>query len=358
MTDPIRVVRPPRIARKTESQPWHTYFTVDVLYAAARKTILHPFVAWIIPLCLRAVTVPYDDISMQLSIGYACLLTLLWVLSVLNNRIAYGIPREVDYDEEVIIITGGASGLGRLIADFYVMRGASVAVLDLKQADDDEFMGIRYYQCDIGDKKQVDEAITKIKTDLGTPTILVNNAGVMHSKSILDLDPEEIELTLRVNLLSHWHTVKACLPGMLEEERGTIVTVASVLGYLGCPNLSAYTATKAGLLAFHQSLTAELSQTPEIKTILVAPGQLDTPMFKGMNTPSNFLAPVVAPVELAKEIVNMIDSGWSGEICLPLYTRVTPLIPALPAAIQKILKALSGMDKAILDFTAARKKES
>jgi short-subunit dehydrogenase len=63
----------------------------------------------------------------------------------------------------------------------------------------------------------------------------------MHSKSILELSPEEVDLTLRVNLLSHWHTVKACLPGMLDEERGTIVTIASVLGYLGCPNLCKHT---------------------------------------------------------------------------------------------------------------------
>lgn len=103
---------------------------------------------------------------------------------------------------------------------------------------------------------------------------------------------------------------------------------------------------------------AELASTPEIKTILVAPGQLDTPMFKGMKTPSNFLAPVVAPVELAKEIVSMINSGWSGEVCLPLYTRFTPLIAAMPAALQKITKALSGMDQAMLEFTVVRKKDS
>ena len=81
-------------------------------------------------------------------------------------------------------------------------------------------------------------------------------------------------------------------------------------------------------------------------------------MFKGMKTPSNFIAPVVAPIELAKEIVQMIDSGWSGEIFLPLYTRTTALIPALPTGLQKIVKLLSGMDRAADNFTAARRKES
>lgn len=178
----------------------------------------------------------------------------------------------------------------------------------------------------------------------------------MHSKSILDTIPSEIDLTLGVNLKSHWYTVKACLPGMLEEERGTIVTIASVLGYLGCSNLSTYTASKAGLLSFHQSLVAELASTPEIKTVLVAPGQLDTPMFKGMKTPSNFVAPVVAPVELARHIVETIDSGWSGEVYLPLYTRTTALIPALPAGLQKIIKLLSGMDRAATTFAQTNEK--
>jgi hypothetical protein len=80
-------------------------------------------------------------------------------------------------------------------------------------------------------------------------------------------------------------------------------------------------------------------------------------MFKGMQTPSNFLAPVVAPVELAKEIVIMIDSGWSGEVCLPLYTRFTPLIPALPAGLQKIVRTLSGMDGAMRNFSERRSKK-
>ena len=80
-------------------------------------------------------------------------------------------------------------------------------------------------------------------------------------------------------------------------------------------------------------------------------------MFKGMKTPSNFLAPVVAPIELAKEIVRTIDSGWSGEVVLPLYARTTALIPALPVGLQKIVKTLSGMDRASSEFHETRKKE-
>lgn len=72
---------------------------------------------------------------------------------------------------------------------------------------------------------------------LGIPTILINNAAIVTGKSMLESKPEDVERTFRVNLLSHFHTIKTFLPGMLEEERGTIVTIASVLGHLGCANL-------------------------------------------------------------------------------------------------------------------------
>jgi short-subunit dehydrogenase len=121
-----------------------------------------------------------------------------------------------------------------------------------------------------------------------------------------------------------------------------------------------YTAAKAGLIAFHASLKAELDRSTHpgaenIKTVLVTPGQLGTSLFGGLKTPSTFLAPVVEPVELAKEIVKAVDSGWSGEVSLPLYTRLAPLLPALPSGIWTVGRALSGMDGAMLDFSKQKK---
>jgi short-subunit dehydrogenase len=134
---------------------------------------------------------------------------------------------------------------------------------------------------------------------------------------------------------------------MLKENRGTIVTVSSVLGHLGAANLSAYTASKAALLALHQSLRAELIQHPEIKTILVQPGQMGTNMFAGVATPSNFLAPIVTPAEIGKDIIRMIEKGDSGEICLPLYSKYIQILGVLPVGVQYLVRRWSGMDKAV-----------
>lgn len=137
---------------------------------------------------------------------------------------------------------------------------------------------------------------------------------------------------------------------MIREGRGTIVTVSSVLGHLGAANLASYTASKAGLLALHHSLRAELAQNPdakEIKTILVTPGQMGTKMFAGVKTPSNFLAPIVSPAEIAKNVLKMIEKGESGEIAVPLYAQFIQVLGVLPVGMQALIRKFSGVDTAM-----------
>lgn len=155
------------VTARQNQQSWWSIITVDLLLKVGGRTILHPFVAWMIPLSLRAQATPYHHLSFQISTAYALFLTIVYVLSVLNRRIAYGLSRSVDLSEEVIVITGGASGLGLLIADFYAMRGASVAVLDVKPKNAlQESKGITYYLCDVGDSEQVHRTAKNIKEDV------------------------------------------------------------------------------------------------------------------------------------------------------------------------------------------------
>ncbi|OCK77745.1 NAD(P)-binding protein [Lepidopterella palustris CBS 459.81] len=334
-------------------KPWHHYLTIDLILTVLNYTIFHPFVACIIPLCLRAQLTPYEHPAMRLTIAWAFILTVVSVVGLMSDRFAYGAPREVDLSEEVIVVTGGARGLGALIAEVYGMRGANVAVIDVKKFGEDEAeeKGIAYYQCDVGDRKQVEEVGKRIVEDLGPPTILINNAGIVHGKPLLELSPEEIESTFRINTLSHFHTLQTFLPGMLSAGYGTIVTVSSVLAHLGAANLSDYTSSKSALLALHASLRAELAllpQGPNINTILVTPGQLCTPMFSGVKTPSNFFAPIVGPVDVAKEIIRMVDRGESGEIAVPLYARWIRLLGVMPVGLQSMIRAWSGVDRAMV----------
>lgn len=92
------------------------------------------------------------------------------------------------------MITGGASGLGLLIAEVYGMRGVSVAVLDVNDVPEGgEARNVTFYKCDVGDFEQVKKVGERIEEELGAPTVVINNAAVMYGKNIMDLEPTEIE---------------------------------------------------------------------------------------------------------------------------------------------------------------------
>ncbi|KAH8819980.1 hypothetical protein F5884DRAFT_32491 [Xylogone sp. PMI_703] len=329
---------------------WTQPLSIDLFLKVLNVTFLHPFVAWMLPLCLRAQATPWTHTSMHVTIGYASFLTMMYFLGVLNRQIAFSKPREVDLSDEVIVITGGASGLGLLIAEVYGMRGATVAVLDVRDLEAGEARGVTTYKCDVGDKEQVARVAVEIERDLGTPTILINNATIVNGKPLLDLDIDAIEKNFRVNLLSHFYTLKAFLPGMIREKKGTIVSMSSVLGQVGAAQLSDYSASKAAITAMHKSITAELKAYSDIKTILVSPGQLSTPLFNGVRTPSNFLAPVIEPVDVAKEVIAAIDSGSSANLAMPLYARWVDWMNVMPVGVQAILRKLCGVDTAMKSF--------
>ncbi|ROT43296.1 NAD(P)-binding protein [Sodiomyces alkalinus F11] len=331
---------------------WFAPMSLDLILKVLNVSFFHPFVAWIIPLSFRAQTMHWDAPPMLLSIAWAAFLTLTWVAGIINQRIAYGPPRHVDLSEEVIVITGGSSGLGLLIAEVYGMRGASVAVLDVRDMENGEARGVTFYKCDVSDKDQVARVAAQIERDLGPPTILINNAAIVNGKPLLDLDLPSIERSISTNLLGAFYTLKAFLPSITRaEEGGTIVTVSSVLAHLGAAHLTDYCAAKAGLTALHRSLEAELRAShPHVRAVLVEPGQLSTPLFHGVRSPNAFLAPVVEPVDVCRAVVAAIDAGRGARVATPLYARCAPWYNVLPAALQVVARRLSGVDYAMRSF--------
>ncbi|KAM0330526.1 hypothetical protein ACHAQA_003473 [Verticillium albo-atrum] len=331
---------------------WFDPFSIDLLLKVLKTTFFHPFISWVIPLCFRAQMMPWSAPPMLVSIGWAALITLIWTLSAINTRVAHGRPRTVDLAEEVIVITGGASGLGLLLAEVYGMRGATVAVLDPRPMENGAARGVTHYPCDVADKAQLVAVAAQIERDLGPPTVLVNNAAVVQGGTFLDRDLASLDRSMAVNLLAPIYTLKTFLPALLRSPNGaTIVTVSSVLGRLGAAGLADYTAAKAGLSALHASLTAELARShPNVRTVLVEPGQLSTPLFHGVRTPNAFLAPVVEPVDVCKEIVAAIDGGRSAHVALPLYARWVDWYGVLPAGLQVVARRLAGVDSAMDTF--------
>lgn len=157
---------PASYSRPPQHDSWFAPLSVDLILKVLNVTIFHPFICWLIPLCLRAQTTKWEAPPMVGAIAWAIFISAMWIASAVNQRIANGAPREVDLGEEVIVVTGGASGLGMLVAEVYGMRGASVAVLDVNEMENGEARGVTFYKCDVSDKEQVAKVAVEIEKDV------------------------------------------------------------------------------------------------------------------------------------------------------------------------------------------------
>jgi all-trans-retinol dehydrogenase (NAD+) len=111
---------------------------------------------------------------------------------------------------------------------------------------------IKFFACDVTNPSAVYSTAEQIKSTIGTPSILINNAGILNSHTILNTSDEYLRKIFDVNVLSNWYTTKAFLPDMLRENKGHVVTVASVASFLGVAGLADYTASKGAALSFHE----------------------------------------------------------------------------------------------------------
>ena len=128
----------------------------------------------------------------------------------------------------------------------------------------------------------------------GGVDVLINNAGVVSGRSLLDIPDEKIEATFAVNTLSLFWVTKAVLPDMLRRGEGHIVTIASASGLIGVAKLSDYAASKWAAVGFDESLRAELRQTaPGVRTTVVCPCYIDTGMFRGVKSRFPLLLPIL-----------------------------------------------------------------
>jgi len=241
-----------------------------------------------------------------------------------NRRWSRG---QIDWSEQVVLVTGGSDGLGRVLVETLLLKHITVVVLDIKpysDRDEQEEGDVHFYQCDISDPLAVEATADRIREEVGSPTIIVNNAGIVHGKPILELEPHEVQKTFGVNVFAHFYVIKAFLPEMIKRNSGHIVTMASILGHVGVARVGDYCASKAAAILLHQSLREELKsiyRAHGIHTTLVCPGLMTTKMFENVKTWNEFLFPKVSPHELMKKIIQTIDNEDSTEIYLPLYTK-------------------------------------
>ena len=117
-----------------------------------------------------------------------------------------------------------------------------------------------YFACDLASPSSISAACAAIRSSLGDPTVLINNAGICKGKTILDTTEADLRLTFGVNSFSHYFLAHQFLPSMVANNHGMIVTVASLAAYVCAPSLVDYASSKAAALSFHEGLSAELAR--------------------------------------------------------------------------------------------------
>ncbi|XP_023223197.1 short-chain dehydrogenase/reductase family 16C member 6-like [Centruroides sculpturatus] len=258
----------------------------------------------------------------------------LWIEGI----ILVFIPKRFFYKDlngEVVLITGGGSGIGRLLALKLSRLGCRVVIWDVNEEGNRETQqqvksqgGECYsYVCDVTDREKVYAVASKVKEEVGPVTILVNNAGIVTGKKLLDTPDHLIEKTFQVNVIAHFWTLKAFLPDMISANHGHIVTISSLAGFSGINYLSDYCASKSAAITVHESLHFELKEEKRenIKMTLIAPFFINTGLFEGAD--GGYFA-LLDSEYVADNIISSVRSNQEVAI-IPTYFNAITMMKAL-----------------------------
>jgi 3-oxoacyl-[acyl-carrier protein] reductase len=189
--------------------------------------------------------------------------------------------------KQIALITGASRGIGRAIAERLADDGFFVIGTATSDAGADSisiYLGEngKGMKLDVSDSESVSTAIKTINDDFGTPTILVNNAGITRDNLLMRMKDDEWDDIINTNLTSVFRMCKAVLRGMMKVKTGRIINISSVVGSTGNAGQANYAAAKAGMIGFTKSMAKEVGSR-NITVNTVAPGFIDTDMTRELN---------------------------------------------------------------------------
>ena len=227
---------------------------------------------------------------------------------------------------DTVLVTGASRGIGRECARQFALAGYNVAVNflhDEASADSlvreiDQITGrcnnILTIKADVRKREEVDEMFFKIKETLGSPSVLVNNAGISQQKVFSDITDSDWNNIFSTNVTGTFHCIQAALPHMIHEKRGRIINISSIWGLSGASCEVHYSASKAAVIGLTKALAKELGPSG-IRVNCVAPGVVNTDMNSDLtedtlsiiktDTPLNVLG---TPADIANTVLFLASS--------------------------------------------------
>lgn len=237
------------------------------------------------------------------------------------------------FKQKTILITGGASGIGKIMTRLFLEREAKVVIWDINQQQMEETISefasigkVVGYKVDVSNVEAIQETAQKVKLDAGFVDVIINNAGIVVGKYFHEHSTADVIKTMEINANAPMLITSAFLGDMLKQNAGHICNIASSGGLISNPKMSVYAASKWSLIGWSDSLRIEMQQLKkDIKVTTVMPYYINTGMFDGVRSK----IPILEPEAAALSIVKAIEKNKI-RLTLPGYIyRVTRLGQAL-----------------------------
>ena len=241
-----------------------------------------------------------------------------FILLGIAYKYYYSIKNILKFNHRCILITGGAGELGKQLTYLFSQnKNTKIILVDVNEVSLKETKelfsdnkNIITYKCDITSAIKIKEMLTDLKKHYKIDT-LINNAGIVSNKSLLQLTDNDISSTLNVNILAAILMTKYILPSMIENNKGHIVNIASAAGLIGVPNLTDYCASKFALVGFNSALRHEVAIYKNIHCTCICPYFFKSNLFdgtKGYPWPINMAISIFTSKEVAFKIYTDIKN--------------------------------------------------
>ncbi len=226
-----------------------------------------------------------------------------------------------DLRQKIVLVTGAARGMGRFDAELFCREGSVVVITDVDEAELNKVAGelkargheVYPYALDVSDRAACFALAEKVKAEVGTVDVLINNAGITDCSEVLDLAEDSVRRMMEVNYMGQVWMLQAFVPDMVKRGSGHVVDMCSVAGKVGAANMGGYCATKAAMLALTDAIRIELRKSG-VNFTIVNPSFVSTGMFEG--GARSLISPWQTPEQVAEKILKGVKKNRA-EVCAP-----------------------------------------